>query len=103
MLLTEVQSYDSDVLHLSISTKTYWWHQLLSNGGNLYAHLMERCVGGFTQNNNETYNQLIWKITPKIVPCGSKIVEIAAYSAASVFNKGTALLLYYMSAMGLKK
>ncbi|GFY53619.1 uncharacterized protein TNIN_202271 [Trichonephila inaurata madagascariensis] len=32
---------------------------------------LERCVGRFTQNNNESYNQLIWKITPKIVSCGS--------------------------------
>ena len=63
--------------------------------------LLERCVDGFTQNNNESCNQLIWKITPKIVPCGSKIVEMAAYIAAGVFNEGTVLLLYYMSVMGL--
>ena len=40
MLLTNVQPYDCDVLHLSISTKTYWWHQLLSNGENLFVHLI---------------------------------------------------------------
>ena len=40
MLLTDVQPYDSDVLHLSISTKTYWLRQLLSNGGNLFVHLL---------------------------------------------------------------
>ena len=40
MLLTDVQPYDSDVLHVSISTKTYWWHQLLSNNGNLFVHLI---------------------------------------------------------------
>ena len=44
MLLTDVQPYDSDVLHLSISTKTYWWYQLLSNGGNSLAHLIEYFV-----------------------------------------------------------
>ncbi|CAH1107355.1 unnamed protein product [Psylliodes chrysocephalus] len=27
--------------------------------------LLERCVEGFTQNNNESLNQLIWKISPK--------------------------------------
>ena len=48
--------------------------------------LLERCVGGFTQNNNESLNQLIWKITPKILPAGSKIVEIAACIAAGTFN-----------------
>ena len=40
MLLIDVQPYGSDVLHLSISTKTYWWHQLLPNGGNLFVHLI---------------------------------------------------------------
>ena len=41
MLLTDVHPYDSDFLHMSISTKTYWWHQLLSNGGNLFVHLIK--------------------------------------------------------------
>ena len=40
MLLTYVQPCDSDALHLSISTKTYWWRQLLSNDGNLFVHLI---------------------------------------------------------------
>lgn len=64
-------------------------------------NLLERCVGGFNQNNNESYNQLIWKISPKIVPAGSKTVEIAAYIAAGTFNEGMASLLYYMQAMGI--
>ena len=38
--MTEVEPYDSDVLHLSISTKTYLWRQLLSNGGNLFVHVI---------------------------------------------------------------
>ncbi|GFY59828.1 uncharacterized protein TNIN_353101 [Trichonephila inaurata madagascariensis] len=49
--------------------------------------LLERCVGGFTQNYN--------------VPCGSKVLEIVAYIAAEMFNEGTKSLLYFMSALGL--
>ncbi|KAL7287162.1 hypothetical protein TKK_0018596 [Trichogramma kaykai] len=64
--------------------------------------LLEHCVGGFTQSNNESYNQLIWKITPKILPAGSKIVEIAAYTAACMFNRGTEALLAIMYSMGIK-
>ncbi|CAH2093525.1 unnamed protein product [Euphydryas editha] len=64
-------------------------------------NLLERCVGGFNQNNNESYNQLIWKISSKIVPAGSKTVEIAAYIAAGTFYEGMASLLYYMQAMGI--
>lgn len=72
----------------------------------IYEHLsseelLERCVGGFTQNNNESYNQLIWKISPKVLPAGSKTVEMAAYIAAGMFNEGAASLLYYMKAMGV--
>lgn len=52
--------------------------------------LLERCVSGFTQNNNESLNQLIWKITPKTLPAGSKIVEISAFIAACTF-KGSQL------------
>ncbi|KAL7288345.1 hypothetical protein TKK_0017679 [Trichogramma kaykai] len=65
-------------------------------------NLLERCVSGFTQNNNESYNQLIWKITPKLLPAGSKIVEIAAYTAACMFNRGTEALLAIMYGMGIK-
>lgn len=63
---------------------------------------MERCVGGFTQNNNESLNQLIWKITPKILPAGSKIVEISALVAAGTFNEGVTALLLFMHGMDLK-
>ncbi|KYM96705.1 hypothetical protein ALC62_00134 [Cyphomyrmex costatus] len=63
--------------------------------------LLERCVGGFTQNSNESYNQLVWKISPKIIPSGSRIVEMAANIGVGMFNEGTSALLHYMSAMGL--
>ncbi|CAH4001251.1 unnamed protein product [Pieris brassicae] len=64
--------------------------------------LLGRCVGGFTQNNNESFNQLIWKITPKILPADSKIVNIAALVAACIFNEGTSALLLIMHGMDLK-
>jgi len=63
--------------------------------------LLDRCVGGFSQNNNESYNQLIWKISPKIIPSGSSIVEIAAYVAACTFNEGAEALLTILYAMGV--
>jgi len=64
--------------------------------------LLERCVGGFTQNNNESLNQLIWKITPKILPAGSKIVEISAFIAACTFNQGISALLTFLHGMDVK-
>lgn len=63
--------------------------------------LLQRCVGGFNQNNNESLNQLIWKITPKVIPCGSLIVEIAAYTASAMFNEGHTVLLKFFEALGI--
>lgn len=63
--------------------------------------LLERCVGSFTQSNNESLNQLIWKISPKHLSETSVIVEIAAYVAASVFNEGSFALLTFMQDMGI--
>lgn len=63
--------------------------------------LLEWCVGGFTQNNTESSNQLIWKISPKHLSGTSVIVEIAAYVAASVFNEGSLALLTFMQHMGI--
>ena len=61
--------------------------------------LLERCVGGFTQNNNESLNQLIWKISPKHLNGASVIVENADYVAASVFNESSFALLTFMQDM----
>jgi len=63
--------------------------------------LLERCVGGFNQNNNESFNQLIWKISPKIVSSGAIIVNLAAYIAAGLFNEGSNSLLYFLNAIGV--
>lgn len=63
--------------------------------------LLERCVGGFTQNNNESLNQLIWKISPKILSGTSTIVDIAANVAACYFNEGNFAYLTFMEEMGI--
>lgn len=63
--------------------------------------LLQRCLGGFTQNNNESFNQLVWKISPKSVSGTSTIVEIAANIAACTFNEGSFALLAFMQEMGI--
>ncbi|XP_018317259.1 uncharacterized protein [Mycetomoellerius zeteki] len=40
--------------------------------------LLTRCLGAYTQNNNESFNNLIWKIAPKVLHSGVFIVKIAA-------------------------
>lgn len=63
--------------------------------------LLERCVGGYTQNCNESFNQLIWKIAPKTMSSGSKIVKIAVFLAACTFNNGVTSLLEIMNLLGI--
>lgn len=63
--------------------------------------LLERCLGGFTQNNNESYNQLIWKLSPKHLPGGVVPVKIAAYASACIFNEGQTSILKMFEAMGV--
>ena len=63
--------------------------------------LLERCVGGFTQNANESLNQLIWKIAPKKLSGSKQIVELASSIAACTFNEGAGALLTFLSDMGI--
>lgn len=63
--------------------------------------LMQRCLGGFTQNTNESYNQLIWKISPKNLPGGVLPVQIAAYASAYIFNEGNVAILKIFKSLGV--
>ena len=53
----------------------------------------------FRINNNESLNQLIWKISPKSVSGTSTVVEIAAHVAPSTFNEGSFALLAFLNEM----
>lgn len=64
--------------------------------------LLERCLGGLTQNNNESFNSCVWSITPKHIFSGGKIVEIATHIAACVFNEGFDPILKIMEVMNIK-
>ncbi|CAH2088980.1 unnamed protein product [Euphydryas editha] len=64
--------------------------------------LLERCLGGNTQNNNESFNNCVWSMAPKHIFCGKKIVEIACQTAACIFNEGFHPVLKIMEVMGVK-
>ena len=59
-------------------------------------NLLQWCMGGLTQNNNESLNALIWSFAPKRVCSGAKTVKIASSLAASIFNEGYESLLKMM-------
>ena len=64
--------------------------------------LLTRCLGGHTQNANESFNSTVWRMTPKHLHSGIKIVEIAAYIAGGMFNEGYSAALKTMQLLDLK-
>ena len=64
--------------------------------------LLTRCLGGHTQNSNESFNATVWRMSPKHLNSGQKIVEIAAYLAAGMFNEGYAAVLNTMQLLEIK-
>ena len=50
--------------------------------------LLERCVRGTTQNNNESINAIVWARCPKHRHHGAKVVRCAAASAVCHFHSG---------------
>lgn len=64
--------------------------------------LLERCLSGHTQNANESFNFTVWRLAPKHLHCGLKIVEIAAYVVAGIFNEGYSSILRIMNDLNIK-
>jgi len=50
--------------------------------------LLERCVGAYSQNPNESFNNIIWSYCPKSKFCGRRVVEIGTNMAVLGFNDG---------------
>ena len=63
--------------------------------------LLKRCLGGNTQNNNESFNSLVWNFAPKHHFTGKKVLEIATLTAACIFNEGFLPVLKIMETVGV--
>lgn len=63
--------------------------------------LLTRCLGGYTQNSNESYNAALWSIAPKTIHSGKKVVDIASDIAACNFNDGLTSIMEIMQALKL--
>ncbi|XP_067214461.1 uncharacterized protein [Linepithema humile] len=61
--------------------------------------LLKRCLGGYTQNANESFNNLIWRMAHNYTNSSAKIVEIATFLAICLFNEGSSALLRVMNIM----
>ena len=51
-------------------------------------NLLQRCQQGFTQNQNEAINNILWAKCPKRVFVGSSKIETAAASSVLTWNQG---------------
>lgn len=50
--------------------------------------LLQKCLHGQTQNNNESLNGVIWKRCPKDIYIGRSVLEMSVSSAVISFNSG---------------
>ncbi|XP_032675277.1 uncharacterized protein LOC116846047 [Odontomachus brunneus] len=60
-------------------------------------NLLTRSLSGHTQNANENFNSTIWRLAPKHLNCGAKIIETAAFIVAGIFNEGYFAILKFMN------
>ena len=63
--------------------------------------LLEKCVGGFTQNQNEALNNLIWSFCPKAGYAGATVIETGVALAVCIFNNGYTVIERILTRLGV--
>ncbi|GFW17450.1 uncharacterized protein TNCV_3240801 [Trichonephila clavipes] len=64
--------------------------------------LLKKCLGGKTQNSNESFNSTVWKYCPKTSGSSKRIVDVAVNEAVVMYNDGMAGRLVIMKHLGCK-
>lgn len=59
--------------------------------------LLECCIGEFTHNNNESYNQFVWIKAPETPHADAKAGEIAPNVSTSILNEGNFTVLLFLN------
>ena len=62
--------------------------------------LLEKCLGGYTQNANEALHQLVWKLCPKHLFLGTSEVKCGASLAVCQFNDGVSSFFGLAESLG---
>ena len=114
--------------HLCPEGETSWckWQKAKAKKGSVYTHkkpplpapivkllqpiynrlgsstLLERCLGGFTQNPNESLHSTDWKLCPKELFLGRMAVDTASAMAVCRFNDGASSLYDISKRLGLE-
>lgn len=63
--------------------------------------LLTRCLGGYTQNSNESFNSLVWSMAPKNISSGKMVLDTAVFLAVLYFNDGYNGILKVMEQLGI--
>ena len=63
--------------------------------------LLQKCLHGKTQNQNESLNGLIWQRVPKEVFVGRQLLEFDMYVAISHFNMGAKTILKLLEELNI--
>ncbi len=63
--------------------------------------LLNKCLHGKTQNQNESFNSTIWKRVPKDIFIGAKTFNMGVNDAVAHFNDGNIATLNIYDEMGL--
>lgn len=64
--------------------------------------LLSKCLGGRTQNANESFNNVLWNFAPKTEFVGLQTLEVAASLACITFTTGYKGILHLMHRLGIK-
>ena len=64
--------------------------------------LLKKCLHGKTQNNNESFNGVIWKKCTKDVFVGRATLDIGVASAVFKFNDGSSGVLNVLNSLKIK-
>lgn len=65
-------------------------------------NLMKKCTHGQTQNQNESFNAIIWKRVSKDEYVGRRVFEIGVNDAASHFNIGNIATIRTYKHLGME-
>ena len=65
--------------------------------------LLRKCLHGKTQNQNESFNRVIWDRVPKSHYVGRDIFEVGVYDAVAHFNEGSIATCLVLEKLGLQK
>ena len=64
-------------------------------------NLLQKCLHGKTQNQNESLNGMVWQRIPKEIYVGRETLELGLYDAVSYFNIGSISIIKLFQALGI--